>query len=325
MKNFRRQLLRLAALALPLLAACGDDNGPAGPGGNAVVENAFPLALGDRWTYLLEQSVFIIDGEALPDSTRISANGLQTVEATRTEVAGGEEAIGLRYDHIMGQLFLTGADTTVEIHYLARRGDKVLLKAIEGVYGTGGFIPFSLEGQSARDRLWTRVRIDGQERFITLHQLARRLLVGPSPILASGTALSSDGLQNRDDVFFYEWDYVYSQQRLYQGLGWTSAEAAGAGGMEVKHQVTAILPSLSGYEGPIAEVRETNSLIEQTGSVQTVYRYYYKGGVGMIQAEYFEPDIDVYGPDSLGIFSYYGTGTWEVKKRLLDHQLSGVR
>ena len=91
--------------------------------------------------------------------------------------------------------------------------------------------------------------------------------------------------------------------------------------MEITQKVTNILPSLSGFEGPIAEVEMYNTFVDVTSSEQYKIRYYYKSGVGVIQAELSDPEwgIQLFIPD-VGVV-YLGIGLWEVVKKLTDYQV----
>ena len=131
-----------------------------------------------------------------------SAVGYQKIEINQTEAITGDEALGLKYFHVMGRLFDVGADTTVEVHYLSRRGDLILLKANESIYGTGGFVPLSLSDKEKKYA--TRIKIGGKVHTISLDYLAS-LILNPasggltrfSTEFSTSTALASDGIQKK--------------------------------------------------------------------------------------------------------------------------------
>ncbi len=325
MKTTLRKYALPFALAILAATGCGDDKGPAGISSDRVID-PLPLALGNSWEYSVEQHAYIDveleDGSTIP--LHFTSNGSQTVDVTRTEAISGDEAYGLRYIHIMDYIFSTGADTTVEVHYLAPRGDKLLLKAIESGYNTGGFIPLSVNGAPQGKRLLAKVSSGGVTRYVPLERLGMALLdAEPTEgLLLSGvTALASDGVQNREDVYFYSYDYVMLYNELYKGRRWISSAAASVGGMEISRKVTNILDELSGYEGPIAEVEETNSIIESISTLTYKLRFYYKGGVGIVQAEIYDSDFDFYTYDEDGNTYKIGTGAWQVVKKLTSHTL----
>lgn len=304
-----------------ILCGCGSDN-TTGPVTDRVV-GAYPLALGNTWEYSITMSIFVQEDTTKP-LVSLSTTGSQVVEIKRTEMITGDEAFGVTYHQDMGRLFdPTGRDTTVETQYLARRGDKVLLKAIEAIYSTGGFIPFAsvLKGTT----FGARIKIGGVERFMTLENLARLLLNSAGAAFSSLQTqlpqLSSDGIQNRDNVFFYDMDYIFVYDELFKGKRWVSAEAQGVGGTEISQKVTNILPELSSVEGPIAEVEVNNKFIEASSSVQYKQRYYYKGGVGLVQAEIYDPEFMIWGNMPDGSIVYLGVGTWSVVKKLETYSI----
>ncbi len=313
----------LAALALALATGCGSDNSTVGVSSDRVVD-PLPLTLGNSWEYSLQQDAYI--DVKIDDTTfipiHVSSTGTQTVNVTRTEAITGDEAYGLRYFHVMNYIFTTGADTTVEVHYLAPRGDMVLLKAIESGYNTGGFIPLGLNDKPQPQRLYARVNLGGGTRYIPLERLGH-ILLDPEPaegVSSSGsTSLASDGVQNRDNVYFYNYDYVMLYDELFKGRHWIASAAQGVGGLEISRKVTNILPELGGYEGPIAEVEETNSLIESISTLTYKLRFYYKGGMGVVQAEIYDSDFDFYMYGEDGLPQYIGSGTWQVVKKLTGH------
>ena len=280
-----------------------------------VVTDPYPLAVGNYWEYELTQSIFVV-----ADTTiwSMSSTGSQTVSVTRTEAITGDEAFGVRHHHVMGYLTdPSRADTTVEIHYLAPRSDRIILKGILTTYNTGGFIPFGLK--SGVERLVTRVGPAGSGKYIPLTRLARQLL-DPVPLMLSTSGLdallASDGVINREDFFFYDNDYLFVYKELYKGKRWVSVEAQGVGGVDISQKVTNILPSLSGYEGPIAEVEMYNTFIEYASSEQYKIRYYYKSGVGIIQAELSDPEFLILLKMPNGEIHYLGIGEWAVIKKL---------
>jgi hypothetical protein len=314
------QYLKLILAALSVLAfaaGCSEDNG------TAVVTDRvldpLPLALGNSWQYTLEMSISVA-GDTIRPTVSKSALGLQSVSISRTEAISGDESYGLRYFHVMGRLFDTGADTTVETHYVALRGDEVLQKAIQINYGTGGFVPLGrAEGPA---RLLTKISVGGTTHYISLENLAR-LLLAPSPgslslTGRSGAALASDGIQNDENSVFYDFDYILLYSELFKGRKWISQQASGAGGVEVSQKVTNVLPSLSGIDGPIAEVEESSSFIETDQTTRMSIRNYYKGGVGLVQAEIYDPEAYIVAqyPDSI---VFLGVGTWQVVKKLAGY------
>ena len=191
-----------------------------------------------------------------------------------------------------------------------------MLKAIEFGYNTGGSIPLAV-GSTTKQRLLGKVTSGGRVRYVPLEQLARTLL-DPEPsenLVAYGPSLASDGIQNNENAFFYDEDYVLLFDELYKGQAWISSTAQSEGDIEISRRVTNVLDGLSGYEGPIAEVEETNSLIESTGTTSYKLRFYYKGGVGIVQAELSDTDFDFYVLTEDGI-DFLGTGAWQVIKKL---------
>ena len=304
--------------ALCLCLSCSD--GPTAVSSN-VVTDPYPLEVGNYWEYNLVQSIFVeSDSDTLPDWS-LSSSGRQRVSVTRTEAITGDEAFGVRHHHVMGYLLDPAkADTTIEIHYLAPRSDRILLKAIETAYNTGGFIPFGFN--SGVKRLVTRIQQGGVSRYIPLSRLTRLLLEPvPSMVPASelDAMLASDGVQNRENVYLYDYDYILVFNEMYQGKRWVSAEAQGIGGVDISQKVTNILPELSGYEGPIAEVEMSNTFVEFASSEQYKIRYYYKSGVGIIQAELSDPEFMILLDLGNGQIVYLGIGEWAVVKKLTGH------
>jgi hypothetical protein len=303
------------------LCGCGSDN-TTGPVTDRVI-GAYPLALGNTWEYTITMSIFVHEDTTKPPIS-LSTTGRQVVEIKRTEMITGDEAFGVTYHQDMGRLFdPVGRDTTIETQYLARRGDKVLLKAIEGIYSTGGFIP--LASTPGEKKFGIRMKIGGVERFITLENLARLLLNSAGAAFFSlqnrSLQLSSDGVQNKDNVFFYDKDYIFVFNELFKGKRWTSVEAQSVGGLEIAQKVTNILPELSGINGPIAEVEVNNKLIEAASSLQYKQRYYYKGGVGIVQAEIYDPGQTIAEIMPDGSIVFLGVGTWSVVKKLETYSI----
>ncbi|HUU26219.1 MAG TPA: hypothetical protein VM123_00270 [archaeon] len=317
----KKLLFYLLPLALVLAFRGCSDNNPAGPAGDRVMDS-YPLALGDTWDYSMEMSISVQEDSTQPPIS-LSTSGRQHLEIKRTEMITGDEAFGIMFWQEMGRLFDTGLDTTMEVHYLAPSGDKILLKAEEGVYYTGGFIPFSKT--SGAKRLGTKIKVGGASRFITLESLARLLLGTAGPGLLAegetGPALASDGIQKKENVYFYDTEFIFTYSELYKGRSWISMEAGGVGGVEITQKVTNILPELSGYGGPIAEVERSNTLIEAAASEQYKQRYYYKGGVGIVQAEIYDPEFDIWASLPDGSIIYLGRGTWAVIKTLESYQV----
>lgn len=313
--------LLLLIISLSLLSGCSDDS-VTGISSDRVTD-PFPLALGNRWEYALEQSIFVHEDTTKPPIFA-SSTGRQELTINRTEMISGDEAFGVTFYHLMDYLFTEGADTVLETHYLAPRGDKVLLKAEEGLYNpTGGFIPFSKTEDTAR--IGTKIKIGGVSRFVSLERLAYLLLDSESwyqPAAdPTGPDLASDGIQNKDYVFYYPEDYIFVLNELYKGRKWVSAAAQGVGGIDITQKVTNILPELGEYEGPIAEVEESNTLIEAATSEQIKTRYYYKGGVGLVQAELSDPEFLIWRRYSDGHIEVLGLGTWTFIKRLVDYSV----
>ena len=285
-----------------------------------VVTDPYPLAVDNYWEYELTQSIYV---ESDTNVYSMSSTGRQAVSVTRTEAIAGDEAFGVRHHHVMG--YLTDplrADTTVEIHYLAPRSDRIILKGIQTTYNTGGFIPFSLK--SGDERLVTRVGPAGSGKYIPLTRLARQLL-DPVPLLLSTSGLdallASDGVINLEDFFFYDNDYLLVSKELYKGKRWVSIEAGGVGGVDISQKVTNILPSLSGFEGPIAEVEMYNTFVEYASSQQYKIRFYYKSGVGIIQAELSDPEFLILLKMPNGELLYLGIGEWAVVKKLTNYMV----
>jgi len=320
-------MLRLM-VAVPLILglSCGNDS--TSPESGDRVIDAFPLELGNRWEYTLEQSIFIQE-----DTTQApiiaSSTGRQIVTVTRTENIGGTEAYGMTFDHLMGYLFSTGADTVFERRYMAPQSDgRVLLKAEENVYNpTGGFIPFGEE--QGKPRYGTLLTIDGQQRFISLERLAymlsdpRGAFWSGQPQVSSSASLASDGVQNNENAFLYEDDFTYVYAELYAGLRWVSLAAGGVGGIDISSRVTAILDELDGIEGPIAEVEQTNSFIGATASENYKLRYYFRSGIGLVRAEISDPEfiiiLQIPEQDST---AFLGIGTWTFVKKLSGYTLN---
>jgi len=307
-------------VSLPMLTGCSDEGGVTGVSSDTVTD-PFPLALGNRWEYALEQSIFVHEDTTQPPIAK-SSTGRQVLTIDRTEMISGDEAFGVTYYHVMDFLFAEGADTVAETHYLAPRSDRVLLKAEEVVYNpTGGFIPFSKTDNVPR--IGTKVNIRGASRFVSLERLGRLLLDSESwyqPIAdLSGPGLASDGIQNKENVFYYTEEYIFVLSELYKGRNWVSAAAQGVGGVDITQKVTNILSGVGEYEGPIAEVEESNTLIEAAASEQFKIRYYYKGGVGMVQAEISDPEFLIWLQHPDGSIEVLGVGTWTFIKRLVDY------
>lgn len=308
----------LAAVPVFLSVACSDDeNSPTGASAN-VVDNPLPLDVGNRWDYLISQEISMdTDDNGTADFSASSA-GYQSVSITRTEAFSEGEAFGLEHYHLMQRLQDPSViDTTIEVHYLAPVKDKILLKAIETVQNnSGGFIPFS--STRKKDKAYTRISVGGNEIEITLDELGR-LLLEPLPAYIPGenldALLASDGIQNSDNVIYYDFDYTYVYDELYNGQNWVSAEALGVGGVEISQRVTNVLDELDGFEGPIAEVTLSNTFIDFYQSDQLKIRYYYKSGIGIIRAEIYDPAILIFLDLGDGNF-IIGEGTWAVLKQL---------
>ncbi len=315
---FKYFLLFIFSLLLP--AGCSDDGGVTGVSSD-IVTDPFPLALGNRWEYTLEQSIFVHEDTTQPPITK-SSTGRQVLTINRTEMISGDEAFGVTFYHVMDYLFTEGADTVMETHYLASRRDKVILKAEERVYNpTGGFIPFSKTDNVAR--IGTKIKVGGVSRFITLERLAHLLLdSGTFYYLAAdnaNTALASDGIQNKDNVFYYTEDYIFVFNELYKGKNWVSAAAQGVGEVNITQEVTNILSELGEFDGPIAEVELLNRFIVATASEQYKIRFYYKSGVGLVQAEISDPEFMIWRWRSDGSIEFLGIGTWTFIKKLVDY------
>ncbi|MBW7995034.1 MAG: hypothetical protein FVQ81_00395 [Candidatus Glassbacteria bacterium] len=304
------------------LVSCSD--GSTSPETGDRVVDALPLALGNRWEYALEQSIFVQEDTTLPAFEAFST-GRQIVTINRTENIGGLEAFALKFDHVMGFVFRAGADTVLERRYLAPTPDgKVLLKADEAVYNpTGGFIPFS--HNESGTRLGTMIEIGGKERFISLNKLAYLIADPRGSILPradrDGSLLASDGIQNNENAIFYENEYIFLFNELYKGLKWVSLAAGGVGGVDISQRVSNILPELDGYDGPIAEIEETNTLVGAAASEFYVQRFYYKGGVGLIRAEISDPEFLIIAQFPDGSIEFIGIGTWTFIKTLTSYSL----
>ena len=276
--------------------------------------------MGNSWEYDLSQSIYVLSDTLV---WSLSSTGIQRVSITRTEAITGEEAFGVRHHHVMNYLLdPLSADTTIEEYYLAPRGKGIILKGILSTYNTGGFIPFGLKEDA--EQLVTRVGGSGSGRYIPLTRLSRQLM-GPalSPAFTSrlDALLASDGVINRDEFYAYEDDYLYVADELYKGKTWISSEAGGIGGVEITQKVTNILPSLSGYDGPIAEVEVYNVFVDYAASEQYKVRYYYKSGVGIIQAELSDPEFMIFlNVPGAGIL-YLGIGEWVMIKKLTSYSV----
>ena len=315
--------LLILTVILAILAGGCSDSGTTGANTQVVVD-PFPLSVGNRWEYSIEMRVAFIMEE---DSTLFtsSATGSQVVTVSRTEVIDGEESYGLLFDQVLGRVFATesGLDTTLEVQYYIPRKDRVILKAIEGVYSTGGLYPLSKTG--TEKRYGTLIGSGGSRKFITLERLAYLLLNAAGgrllPGLQSSPELASDGLQNRDGVFIYESDYLYLFNELFKGKSWTSIQAQDGGGLTITQKVTNVLSELSGYEGPIAEVEITNSFMDIFGGDSYKQRAYYKSGVGLLQSEISDSDFDIFTPVDNNTVVKLGTGLWEVVKKLTRYEI----
>ena len=318
-EKIRKHCFRLLSAGLFLAAACGNDSVTNTPGDR--VTNPFPLALGDTWQYTIEQSIFVHEDTTQPPITA-SSTGFQTVSINRTEEITGDEAFGVTTRHVLDYLFSVGADTVVETRYLAPHGDKVLLKAEQIVYNpTFGFIPLS--NQERPSRYGALIDVSGGKKFITLERLAY-LLLGPRGPLTTPqeeATLASDGIQNNPDVLFYDTDYIFVYDELYKGRSWVSLPAVDVGGIDISQKVSNIIPSLGDYTGPIAEVEETNTLIEAAASEKFIKRYYYKGGVGLIQAEISDPEFIIWLQLPDGSIQLLGLGTWTIIKKLVSYDV----
>jgi hypothetical protein len=321
---FSKSLGSLApAVALSLCLGCSDSDTT---GANTqVVVDPFPLSVGNRWEYSLEMRVSFIMEE---DNTLFtySATGSQVVTVSRTEVIDGEESYGLLFNQVTGRFFdpESGLDTTLEVQYYIPRKDRVILKAIEGVYGTGGLMIQSKSG--TEKRYGTLIGYGGSRKFVTLERLAFLLMNAAGgrllPGLQSSPELASDGLQNRDGAFIYESDYLYLFNELFKGKSWTSIQAQGGDGLTITQKVTNVLSELSGYEGPVAEVEVNNSYIDLFGGTSYKQRNYYKPGVGLLQSEISDSDFDFFTPvDNNTAVKFVGTGLWEVVKKLTRYEI----
>jgi hypothetical protein len=311
-------LLLLLQVALFLYPGCGDD-GPIIPASD-IVTDPYPLAVGNSWEYELNQSIYVQSDTLI---WSLSSTGIQKVSVTRTEAITGAEAFGVQHHHAMNYLLdPSTADTTIEEYYLAPGDDGIILKGILSTYNTGGFIPFGL--QEDVEQLVTRVGGAGSGSYIPLTRLSRQLM-GPalSPAFTSrlDAMLASDGVINRDEFYAYEDDYLYVSNELYKGKRWVSSEAGGVGGVDISQRVTNILPSLSGFEGPIAEVEINNTFVDVTASEQYKIRYYYKSGVGIIQAELSDPEFMIFlNVPGVGVL-YLGIGEWVMVKKLTSYSV----
>ena len=303
--------------------SCSDNN-PTGPGAN-VVDNPLPLSLGNRWNYVNSQSISIDTTKDEVDDLSSSSTGIQAITISRTEAFPEGEAFGLEYTHILQYLAdPTKADTTVEVYYLVPLGDRILYKAIESVYNTGGFIPFG-SSSPKKQAVYTRISVGGNEVEISLEELGR-LLLEPLPAYIPGVKLdallASDGIQNNNNVYYYESEYVFVYDNLRKGFEWTSAEALGVGGVEITQKVSDILPELDGFEGPIAEVTFSNTFIDYYNSDKLDIRYYYKSGVGIIRAEIHDPAmrVELLIPDGHKVVDE--CGEWFISKRLVSYSVN---
>ena len=317
-ENLNIRNFRLLLAGLLLAAACGNDSVTNAPGDR--VTDPFPLALGDTWQYTIEQSIFVHEDTTQPPITA-SSTGRQSVTVNRTEEITGDEAFGVTTRHVLDYLFSVGADTVVETRYLAPHGDRVLLKAEEMVYNpTFGFIPLS--NKERPSRYGTMLKVGGVKMFITLERLGY-LLLGPRGPLQTQEppALTSDGIQNDPNVLFYDKDYIFVYDELYKGKSWVSLAAQDVGGVDISQKVSNIIPSLGDYTGPIAEVEETNTLIEAAASENFIKRYYYKGGVGLIQAEISDPGFIIWLQLPDGSIQLLGQGTWTIIKKLVSYDV----
>jgi len=304
--------------ALSLCLGCSE-GGPTAVATD-VVTDPYPLAVGNYWEYELTQSIYV---ESDTNIYSMSSTGRQAVSVTRTEAITGDEAFAVRHHHVMGYLTDPArADTTVEIQYLAPRSDRIILKGIQTTYNTGGFIPFGLKDNDKR--LVTRVGPAGSGKYIPLTRLARQLM-DPVPLLLSTSGLdallASDGVINREDFFFYDTDYLLVFKELYKGKRWVSVGAQGVGRVDISQKVTNILPSLSGFEGPIAEVEMYNTFVEYASSDQYKIRFYYKSGVGIIQAEISDPEFPIKLLLPTGEILDLGIGQWTVVKKLTRYEI----
>jgi hypothetical protein len=312
--------LALAALLVISLSCSDDSTSPAT--GDRVIDS-FPLALGNHWEYTLQQSIYVEREDTI---FSLSSTGRQSITVTRTENIGGLESFGMQTTHMIDYLFSEGSDTTIEQRYFAPTTDgRVLLKADQAVYNpTGGFIPFAI-GEENIPRYGTMIEVNGQEKFISLEKLGYLLSDTRGALFSSqqdGTLLASDGVENDETAIIYTNEYLYLYKELYEDLRWTSVSADDVNQIDISGRVNSILSELDGYDGPIAEVAQTNSLIGASSfnSEQYVQRFYYKGGVGLIKAEISDPEflIIVQFPDSS---LQLGTGTWTFTKSLSSHHI----
>ena len=283
-------ILSLCFISLICVVSCSDS--PTGPDSN-VVTNPLPLAVGNRWDYTIDQAMSIDTDEDGVNDLSATSTGYQSVSINRTEAFSEGEAFGLEYNYILQYLTDPSlADTTVEVHYLLPLKDKILFKASETIQNnTGGYIPFG-ENNNKTNKLYTRISIKGNYVDVTFNELSR-LLLNPLPTVTPEQELdawlASDGLQNSDNTYYYDFDYIEVYNNLFKGFDWTSAEALGVGGVRISQEVTNILSELDGFEGPIAEVTLSNTFIDFYKSEQLVIRYYYKSDIGVIRAEIYAP------------------------------------
>jgi hypothetical protein len=311
--------LALAALLVMSLSCSDDSTSPAT--GDRVIDS-FPLKLCNSWEYTLQQSIYV---EREDTTFSLSSAGRQSVKITRTENIGGLESFGMQTTHMIDYLFSEGSDTTIEQRYFAPTSDgRVLLKADQAVYNpSGGFIPFA--NGNNEPVYGTMIEVDGQEKFISLEMLGYLLSDSRGSLFAgqqSGTLLASDGVQNDENSFIYADDYLYLYDELYKGLRWNSVTADDVNEIDISARVDNILGELDGYDGPIAEVTRTNSLIGASAlnSEQFTQRFYYKGGIGLVKAEISDPEflIIIQFPDST---LELGVGTWTFTKSLSSHSV----
>ncbi len=312
--------LAIAAL-LVLSLSCSDDSTSPATGDRVI--DSFPLALGNSWEYTLDQSIYV----KREDTTiSVSSTGRQSVRVTRTENIGGLESFGMQTTHMIDYLFSEGSDTVIEQRYFAPASDgRVLLKADEELYDPGNnFIPFSTNDNTPL--YGTMIEVDGQDKFISLEMLGYFLSNSRGSLVRNrsnnATLLASDGVGSHDNAFVYTNDYIFLYDELYKGLRWTSVAGNSVDAIDISGRVTNILGELDGYEGPIAEVEQTNSLIGSNpmNSEQYAQRFYYKGGVGLVRAEISDPEflIIVQYPDSS---MELGIGTWTFTKSLVSHSI----
>ncbi len=312
--------LALTALLVFSLSCSDDSTSPTT--GDRVID-AFPLKLGNSWEYMLEQSIYIEEEDTTLPPISFSSTGKQSIKITRTENIGGLESFGMQTTHMIGYLFSEGADTVIEQRYFAPTPDgRVLLKADQAVYNPGGgFIPFA--NGNNEPRYGTMIEVEGQDKFISLEKLGYLLSDTRGSFFTnqqSGTLLASDGVENAENTFLYADDYLYLYSELYEGLRWNSVTAESVNDIDIAGRVTSILSELDGYEGPVAEVEQTNTLTSALSSDQYRQRFYYKGGVGLIRVEMSDSEFDIYAafPDSVVLL---GLGTWTFTKSLGSHNV----